>query len=316
MSEHNITFNKIDSAVYDDYKYVNKIKLLHVVKLLVDFKMRTDQSYDLPNYIDLQRNLFDNYYNYIFDRIEDGSLESVTNDELHPDHPIDNSIISVSFINKTKLIDFLRNNHELGIDVDELVKLICFTPKSNIADSANKYSDSKTSINIALWKQAVNLVVGNRIERYNNEDNHKSKNAMRNGTKTWPYEIKSVYKTLKYINDDCKCISLALEKIILEEMDNESADFSNEELIACEDSELASTDFLAESHIIPSEHTKSVKESVNLAMSSDPVAITRIYKKWITENGNPKKLWAPSWHQVKCELHPTSSNAAPPKKKK
>ena len=187
-----------------------------------------------------------------------------------------------------------------------------------LADRADKtlthYHENDSDIDKELWDKAVNLVVGDRIDNINETDNPKIKNALQNGTKTWPFMIKSVYKALKHISDGCNCISLALEKIILSEMVDELADFSDKQLVASEGTKLAYTVFLRNAHDIPKLKENAVKSAVKLAMSSDSNSKSRIYKKMIKENGNVIKIWDPSWHRIKCEIHPTSSNSAPTKK--
>ena len=166
--------------------------------------------------------------------------------------------------------------------------------------------ENDSDIDKKLWTEAVNLVVGNRIDKFNDAKSQKTKNALQNGTKMWPFMIKSVYKSLRYISGDCECISLALEKIILSEMVDELADFSDKQLVACEGTKLASTVFLRNAHDIPKLKENAVKSAVKLAMSSNSNSESRIYKG---------KKWKPEWHSFKCETHPHSSNAAPPKKK-
>jgi len=180
-------------------------------------------------------------------------------------------------------------------------------PKGAAAD--NTVSDS--NIDADMWKKAIRLVVADQIEKIDAVDKSHRKNALQKGTPTWPYEIKAVYRSLLHVNSNCKCISLALEKIVLSEMKSETADFTDEQIKACEGTKLEFTRYLTSNHLFPANTESAIKRSVKLAMAAEPTD-----EPTIASRAYKGSTWDTKWHGVKCLEHPESSNAAPKKKTK
>lgn len=312
-----VNFKEFGKEVYEKYKFSNALEFADVVLLLVNFKMQSNGFYALVDAAEYQSNLYENYHHYIEDLLKRRIVEPSVKNKRHPDSPTFDDI-EVIEIDKQRLLEYLEKNNDLELNVKKLRELICFTnesiapiPSQHFAMTGDNCKEAV--VDLELWNKSVNLVVSDKIDKFNDAKSIKEKNARQNGTKTWPFEIKSVYKALKNMSNGCKCISLALEKVVLSDMENEPTNFSPDQLNACKETKLAKSTFV-NNNKIPADKEKAVKAAVNLAMSSDSIAITRIYKKSVKENDITKVIWDPKWHKVKCDNHPNSSNTAPTKK--
>lgn len=210
----------------------------------------------------------------------------------------------------SKYIEFYYHCEVSNCNLDDALKIMLdFLSPPNIAENTAEISTNNNlneSFDTKLWLKAVCAVTGDTLEKYVSAEDSKAKYALLTGRKSWPYEIKALYRALKYLASPCKCINIALEKVILSDMENESADYTDEQINASKATKLAATSFMTGPHAIPKGTHTIIKKAVKLAMSTENIAITRIYKG---------KHWDSEWHNVKCPDHLNVSNAAPPKKK-